>query len=560
MKRFSLRFLSSVIGCLFIFPVFNVFSAGTTIFPVSENNRIEVFQEFSLTIKIGSAEDLFGYSFDFTYSQDKVDFISITEGDFLKQNNTATLFEKSIQPDKGKIKVASAIAGRSKGANGDGVLATIKFKSKFAGKGLFRVLTPVGKNSNLEDVVMTGGELQMEFYTVEEVPVLQVEPKEIDFGSVKFGDTPVLSFHIKNTGKMTLTGEVSSLVPWLSVSPTQFVDEAEVKVTLFSYQLVPNDSYEGEVKIRSNAGDFSLKVKAYIVQIISKDPPPLTILTPEPELLTRERRLFILCETTPFAFASINDQRVAVDDEDGIFFQNILLKEGPNQIKVSVWDAYENRKTETITATLDTTPPSITVDSIPLFSNSDTMIITGKTEPDASLAFNGTPLLADKEGAFSVSYKAIHTINQLIFTVTDSLGNKRSAIRVFFYKPLKPNQIILTVGTKTGTFNDREFEMDAPPMVANGRVMVPLRLIADIFGADVVWEASKKQVGISLRFNKMILHVGSNQAIMDGKTVTLDAPPIIQNARVMVPIRFISEAFSSEVEWNQEEKCVIIRF
>ncbi|MDD4663738.1 MAG: stalk domain-containing protein, partial [Caldisericia bacterium] len=339
-----------------------------------------------------------------------------------------------------------------------------------------------------------------------------------------------------------------------------FIEEAEVKVTLLSHQLAPNDSYEGEVKVRSNAGDFSLFVKAYIVQIISKDPPPLTILTPDPEFLTREKRLFILCETSPVAFASINDQRVAVDPEDGIFFLNILLKEGLNQIKVSVWDAYENKKTETILATLDTTPPNIAVDNIPLFSNSDTLIITGKTDQDAELTFNFAPLLVGKDGVFSVSYKAYHTINQLIFTAVDSLGNKRSAIRVFFYKPLKPNQIMLTLGERIGTFNDREFTMDAPPMMSNGRVMVPLRLIADIFGADVLWESSKKQVEIALRFSKIVLKVGSNQAVMNGKTTSLDAPPIIQNGRVMVPIRFISEAFSSEVEWNQEEKRVIIRF
>ncbi|MCE5223334.1 hypothetical protein LLG10_03980 [bacterium] len=560
MKRLKLQLLAAMVCLLLAFPVLSAYSASTNIFPLTDANRIEIFKEFTLTIKISLAEDLFGYTFDFAYPRDKVDFISITEGDFLKQNNNSTLFEKSIQPDSGSIKVASAIAGRSQGASGDGVLATLTFKTRFVGKGLFRVLNPVGKNSRLEDISITGGDIQIEVFEVEEIPILSVEPKSLDFGSVKFGDTPVLSFHIKNTGQLTLNGEVSSLVSWLTVSPPQFVDEAEIKVTLLSHQLAPNDSYEGEVKVRSNAGDFSLFVKAYIVQIVSKDPPPLTILTPDPELLTREKRLFILCETSPVAFASINDQRVAVDSEDGIFFLNIFLKEGLNQIKVSVWDAYENKKTETILATLDTTPPNITVDNIPLFSNSDTLIITGKTDQDAELTFNFAPLLVGKDGVFSISYKAYQTINQLIFTAVDSLGNKRSAIRVFFYKPLKPNQIILTLGERIGTFNDREFTMDAPPMMSNGRVMVPLRLIADIFGADVLWESSKKQVEIELRFSKIVLKVGSNQAVMNGKTTTLDAPPIIQNGRVMVPIRFISEAFSSEVEWKQEEKRVIIRF
>lgn len=560
MKKVNSQFLALVICFLLSAHIVSARAVSTNIVPVLGADRVEIGKDFQLTIKITGAEDLFGYSFDLSYPADKVDFISITEGDFLKKNNPSTLFEKSIQPQNGLIKVASAIAGKAKGSSGDGQLAIIQFHAKFVGKGLFRIVNPVGKNSQLEDIPITGGDATVEVFEVQEVPILKVEPTLLDFGSVKFGETPSMTFKISNAGKKTLQGEISSLVPWCSVTPTQYIDQAEVKVTFISYQLVPNNSYEGEIKVRSNNGDVSVIVKVYVVQIVTKDPPPLKILTPDPGYVTREKRLFILCETSPVAFASINDQRVAVDAEDGIFFLNTQLKEGVNPIKVSVWDAYENKKTETLQITLDTTPPNITVDSIPLFSNSSSLIITGKTEPDTDLTFNSLPLMPAKDGSFSVSYQAVHTINQLIFTATDKLGNKRSAIRVFFYRPVKPNQIILTIGERIGTFNEREFEMDAPPVLSKGRVMVPLRLIADIFGADVEWDSAKKQVLITLRFNKIVLKVNSNQAIMNGKSMILDAPPLIVNNRVMVPIRFISEAFNSEVEWNQEEKRVIIRF
>jgi hypothetical protein len=202
----------------------------------------------------------------------------------------------------------------------------------------------------------------------------------------------------------------------------------------------------------------------------------------------------------------------------------------------------------------------LTVDSIPLFSNSDSLIITGKTEPDAELYFNSKALLVGKDGSFSVSYKAYNTINQLLFSAIDALGNKKIVIRVFFYRPVLANTIILTVGSNLGTFNTREFEIDAPPILVNGRVLVPLRAIAEIFGADILWKPETKKVSISLRSISILLTVGNQEAVLNGKQINLDSPPVINNGRVMVPLRIISEAFQSEIEWNQEEKNVIIRF
>ena len=37
---------------------------------------------------------------------------------------------------------------------------------------------------------------------------------------------------------------------------------------------------------------------------------------------------------------------------------------------------------------------------------------------------------------------------------------------------------------------------------------------------------------------------------VDGKTVEMDAPPVIENGRTLVPIRALAEALGSEVEWD----------
>ncbi|TYO95345.1 copper amine oxidase N-terminal domain-containing protein [Desulfallas thermosapovorans] len=46
-------------------------------------------------------------------------------------------------------------------------------------------------------------------------------------------------------------------------------------------------------------------------------------------------------------------------------------------------------------------------------------------------------------------------------------------------------------------FNGNELESDVAPAIANGRVMVPLGVIAEKFGAEVIWDAGNKTVHIN---------------------------------------------------------------
>jgi len=45
--------------------------------------------------------------------------------------------------------------------------------------------------------------------------------------------------------------------------------------------------------------------------------------------------------------------------------------------------------------------------------------------------------------------------------------------------------------------------------------------------------------------------IGSNQIMVNGNPVTLDAAPEIKNGRTMVPLRAISEALGATIEWDE---------
>lgn len=58
---------------------------------------------------------------------------------------------------------------------------------------------------------------------------------------------------------------------------------------------------------------------------------------------------------------------------------------------------------------------------------------------------------------------------------------------------------------------------------------------------------------------EIILPIGSKTAKINGKNISLDVPAQIINGRTMVPLRFIADAFSSEIQWDQANKIVYIR-
>jgi hypothetical protein len=54
--------------------------------------------------------------------------------------------------------------------------------------------------------------------------------------------------------------------------------------------------------------------------------------------------------------------------------------------------------------------------------------------------------------------------------------------------------------------------------------------------------------------------IGKTGMDVNGKFVTTDVAPVIKNSRTLVPIRFVSDAFGANVDWNDKEKKVTITF
>ncbi|WP_126425011.1 copper amine oxidase N-terminal domain-containing protein [Brevibacillus marinus] len=106
--------------------------------------------------------------------------------------------------------------------------------------------------------------------------------------------------------------------------------------------------------------------------------------------------------------------------------------------------------------------------------------------------------------------------------------------------------------------NGNESAFDIPPVIKDGRTLVPIRAIAESLGAEVAWDAKSQTITILRGGVTVILPVGRSEATVDGRTVKLDVPAEISNGRTVVPVRFVAEALQAEVDWIASGQVIVI--
>ena len=123
----------------------------------------------------------------------------------------------------------------------------------------------------------------------------------------------------------------------------------------------------------------------------------------------------------------------------------------------------------------------------------------------------------------------------------------------------KADEIVMTLGNKTAYVSGNAVQIDAEPIISNGRTMLPARFVAEKLGASVDWDASSRKVTIQKGTLKIELVVGSSVAYVNNREVTLDSPVFIQDGRTYTPVRFVAERLGAKVEWLEETKQVVIK-
>lgn len=100
--------------------------------------------------------------------------------------------------------------------------------------------------------------------------------------------------------------------------------------------------------------------------------------------------------------------------------------------------------------------------------------------------------------------------------------------------------------------------MDVPPVIRDGRTMLPARFVIEALGGTVAWDADAQKVTIEKDGRRIIIVIGAEFAEVDGKAVALDSPAFLENGRTYLPLRFIAENLGADVAWDAESRTVTI--
>ncbi|WP_317965360.1 stalk domain-containing protein [Paenibacillus sp. CCS19] len=99
---------------------------------------------------------------------------------------------------------------------------------------------------------------------------------------------------------------------------------------------------------------------------------------------------------------------------------------------------------------------------------------------------------------------------------------------------------------------------DSQPLLVGGTAYVALRGILDQMGIALQWDQPTRSVIATQGETKVVLDSVSGVTTVNGKAIEAKLKPIIVNGRTYVPLRLISEAFGNNVVWDAGANVVHI--
>ena len=114
----------------------------------------------------------------------------------------------------------------------------------------------------------------------------------------------------------------------------------------------------------------------------------------------------------------------------------------------------------------------------------------------------------------------------------------------------------LTIGSTTAYVNGKAETLDAAPINRNSRTMLPVRFLANVFGIEnegIAWDASTRTATLTGKDVKISITIGASSMTVNGTTVSLDSPAVIEKSRTYLPVRAIANALgvsNDNIAWD----------
>lgn len=125
--------------------------------------------------------------------------------------------------------------------------------------------------------------------------------------------------------------------------------------------------------------------------------------------------------------------------------------------------------------------------------------------------------------------------------------------------------IVIKIGADSYQVGNKEYSLDAPAYISNGYTMLPLRAMANSLGINddsIEYNSDLKTATLTLNSIKISITANENTLNINGIEMPIDCAAEINNNRLFLPLRAISNAFgidNDNIEFEPEEKIITIK-
>jgi hypothetical protein len=224
--------------------------------------------------------------------------------------------------------------------------------------------------------------------------------------------------------------------------------------------------------------------------------------------------------------------RVVVDPVGiGSVTYAVPLAEGRNDVEISASDAAGNYTVQKLVITLDSMSPVLTLEpALPTSVTKSKLTITGRvmdfTSGLKSMTINGTEVIPFLDGSFTETLLLAKGANAVVIDADDKVGNTASVIYVVTYAPPASlpsfKAVTLTIGMAEMDVNGMPVALDAAPVIQNGRTLLPIRALIEVLGGKVVWNGATRMATVTLGSRTVSVTIGDPMGLVGGRKAAID--------------------------------------
>lgn len=113
-------------------------------------------------------------------------------------------------------------------------------------------------------------------------------------------------------------------------------------------------------------------------------------------------------------------------------------------------------------------------------------------------------------------------------------------------------------------------QMDVKPLIKNDRLMLPMRNLAEMIGAKVEWDSKTRTASFTNNGLVAKIQIDGNEIVLsNGKVIKMDSRPLNVNGRILLSVSYVANVFGltngntkdgidQNIEWNSDNKTVEI--